>query len=119
MTNKILELSKVDAVYLICGRTDLRKGIDGLAATVQEQFQLDPFQSALFLFCGTRADRFKALVWEEDGFLLLYKRIETGRLQWPRNKQEVRQLTSAQVERLLTGFTIDPSIKITKTRNFY
>ena len=119
MTNSLLKISQIYQIYLICGRTDLRKGIDGLTIIIKEQFKLDPFQQALFLFCGTRSDRFKGLLWEGDGFLLLYKRIENGRLQWPRNKQEVRQLTPIQVERLLTGFTIDSSIKTVKTRKFY
>ncbi|MCH4056758.1 MAG: IS66 family insertion sequence element accessory protein TnpB [Lactobacillaceae bacterium] len=119
MANKLLDSVQVDKVYLICGRTDLRKGIDGLSILVADQFQLDPFQSALFLFCGTRADRFKALIWEGDGFLLLYKRIENGRLQWPRNKAEVRQLDADQLRRLLTGFSIDPSIKQTAPAKFY
>ena len=39
---------------------------------------MDPFQRALFLFCGRRRDRLKALYWEGDGFLLLYKRLESG-----------------------------------------
>jgi transposase len=34
-------------------------------------------------------DRFKALLWQGDGFLLLYKRFEKGRLQWPRTPDEV------------------------------
>ena len=49
-------------VYLACGYTDLRRGIDGLAGMVQTQFHLDPFQNALFLFCGRRKDRIKGLV---------------------------------------------------------
>lgn len=69
------------AIYIYCGKCDLRKGIDGLATLVKEQFHLDPFQKdVLFLFCGCRTDRFKGLVWEGDGFCLLYKRIEAGRL---------------------------------------
>ena len=43
---------------------------------VQSQFQLDPFQKMLFLFCRRRQDRIKGLYWEGDGFLLLYKRLE-------------------------------------------
>ena len=39
-------------VYIACGYTDLRRGIDGLAGIVSTQFQMDPFQTALFLFCG-------------------------------------------------------------------
>ena len=61
-------------VYIACGYTDLRRGIDGLANLVKTQFRMDPFQRALFLFCGRRRDRIKALYWGGDGFLLLYKR---------------------------------------------
>ena len=68
------ELPSIKKIYIACGKTDLRKGIDGLATIVKEHFQLDPFQkNILFLFCGGRMDRFKVLVWEGDGFLLLYK----------------------------------------------
>ena len=45
-------------VYIACGYTDLRRGIDGLANLVKSQFQMDPFQRALFLFCGRRRDGF-------------------------------------------------------------
>lgn len=66
-------------VYLATGFTDLRRGIDGLARIIRFQFQLDPYdKNTLFLFCGKRTDRIKGLIWEGDGFLLLYKRIETG-----------------------------------------
>lgn len=50
-------------VYLVCGKTDLRKGIDGLAMVVAENFGLDLYNNSLFLFCGSRNDRFKALYW--------------------------------------------------------
>ena len=69
----------VDHVFLACGFTDMRKSIDGLAAIVQQNFQLDPFSNALFIFCGRRHDGLKALLWRGDGFLLLYKRLDNGR----------------------------------------
>ena len=53
------DFSGADKVYIACGHTDLRKGIDGLAGLVQRQFQLDPFTNTLFLFCGRRRDRIK------------------------------------------------------------
>ncbi|MCR5468125.1 MAG: IS66 family insertion sequence element accessory protein TnpB, partial [Lachnospiraceae bacterium] len=56
----------------------MRKSIDGLAAIVQVQFKLNPFERNLYLFCGRRRDRMKALLWEGDGFLLLYKRLDNG-----------------------------------------
>ena len=84
-------------MYIACGYTDLRKGIDGLATLVQSQFQLDPFTNTLFLFCGRRKDRIKALYWEGNGFVLLYKRLESGSFQWPRNGEEVRKADSAAI----------------------
>ncbi len=63
-------------IFIVCGHTDMRKSIDGLAAIVGQQFKLDLFSDSLFLFCGRRRDRLKALLWEGDGFVLLYKRTD-------------------------------------------
>ena len=108
----MLSEARFDEIYIACGYTDLRYGIDGLATTVKEHFGLDPFSPrTIFLFCGRRNDRIKALVWEGDGFLLLYKRLEAGKFKWPRNESELRELTYEQFDRLMRGFTIDPGIK--------
>ena len=72
------DFTGADKVYIACGYTDLLRGIDGLAAMVRQQFDLDPFTNTLFLFCGRRRDRIKALYWEGTGFVLLYKRLESG-----------------------------------------
>ena len=94
-------------IYLACGYTDMRKSIDGLAAVVQQQFNLNPFQPALFLFCGKRCDRLKALLWEGDGFVLLYKRLESGSFQWPRTESECRPITWQEFRWLMEGLQIE------------
>ena len=94
-------------VYLVTGYTDMRRGIDGLASVVQGALQLDPFQHSLFLFCGRKRDRIKGLVWEGDGFLLLYKRLDNGAFRWPRNRKEARLLTEQEIRWLLEGLEID------------
>ena len=94
-------------VYIACGYTDLRRGIDGLAGLVKSEFDLDPFQEALFLFCGRRRDRIKALYWEGDGFVLLYKRLEQGVYQWPRTDVEVRRITPQQYRWLMEGLKVE------------
>ena len=66
------DFTGAEKVYIACGYTDIRKGIDGLAAMVQQEFELDPFTNTLFLFCGRRRDRIKGQYWEGDGFILLY-----------------------------------------------
>ena len=91
----------VDHVFLACGFTDMRKSIDGLAAIVQQNFQLDPFPNALFIFCGRRHDRLKALLWRGDGFLLLYKRLDNGRFRWPQKQEDVISITEQQLRWLL------------------
>lgn len=94
-------------IYIACRYTDLRKGIDGLATLVQQQFHLDPFSNTLFLFCGYRRDRIKGLYWEGDGFVLLTKRLETGNFQWPRDSGAARRLSYQQYLWLMEGLQID------------
>ena len=100
------DFNGADRVFLATGFTDLRRGIDDLASIVQQQFELDPFSNTLFLFCGRRRDRIKALYWEGDGFVLLYKRLENGKFQWPRNESEVRQITDREFRWLMEGLSI-------------
>jgi len=97
-----------DKIYIACGYTDLRRGIDGLAGIVQNTFDLNPFQNILFLFCGRRTDRIKGLLWEGDGFLLLYKRLENGNFQWPRTEIEALEITPQQFRWLTEGLTLEP-----------
>ncbi len=103
-------------IYIVCGHTDMRKSIDGLAAMVQEEFNLDLFSESLFLFCGKKRNRMKALLWEGDGFLLLYKRLEDGCFSWPRNESEVRKLTREQFVWLMQGLSIDQPKAIKKIK---
>ena len=53
----LIDVRKLNGIYLVCGKTDLRCGIDGLARVVTEQYDLDPYDKSLFMFCGTRKDR--------------------------------------------------------------
>ncbi len=94
-------------VFIACGYTDLRRGIDGLASMVHSQFNLDPYTNTLFLFCGRKRDRIKALYWEGDGFLMLYKRLEESVFQWPKNNEEMKQLTPQQFRWLMEGLSIE------------
>lgn len=101
------DTSAVSTVYLVTGYTDMRKSIDGLAAIVQGTLQLDPYSRSLFLFCGRRRDRMKALLWEGDGFVLMYKRLDNGSFKWPRSETQARQLSGQELRWLLEGLEIE------------
>ncbi len=94
-------------VYLAPGYTDLRRGIDGLAAIIRFQFHLDPYdRGTLFLFCGRKSTRIKGLLWEGDGFLMLYKRLDNGSFHWPRTEGEAMAISEDQYQLLMQGFEI-------------
>lgn len=101
------DISVANDIYIACGYTDMRKSIDGLAAVVQEQFHLNPFSKSLFLFCGKRSDRIKVLLWEGDGFILLYKRLENGSFKWPRRESEVRPISWQEFRWLMEGLELE------------
>lgn len=101
------DITVCENIYIACGYTDMRKSIDGLAAVVQQQFHLDPFSSTLFLFCGKRRNKMKALLWEGDGFVLLYKRLENGSFQWSRSESELKPISWQQFRWLMEGLRIE------------
>ena len=89
------DIRQAKNVYIVTGYTDMRKGIRSLVPYVMQNFKMDPYESGLFLFCGKKCDRLKALLWEPDGFVLLYKVLDNGRYQWSSVKllKLVRQTT--------------------------
>ena len=100
----LFEAHGIKRFVVVCGYTDLRKGVQGLSQIIEGSYQLDPFEKdVLFLFCGRRSDRIKALVWEGTGYLLLYKRFENGSLRWPRTPSEAADLTKQEFRLLLQG----------------
>ena len=103
-------IDNYDNIYVACGFTDLRKNVDGLSIIVKQGFNLDPFSNSIFLFCNGARNRMKALVWDNNGFIMLYKRLDGAgaRFNWPRDSGQVRNITKVQLEKLMDGFAIDP-----------
>lgn len=103
----LADISNVDAIYIVCGRTDMRKSIDGLCAIIQDQFSME-IDHALYLFCGRKCDRIKAILKEPDGIVMIYKRLTAqGSYRWPRDKSEVRNLTWREFDWLMSGIDIE------------
>jgi transposase len=99
-------------VFLACGHTDMRKNINGLAAIVEGSFNLDPFDGALFVFCNRNRDRVKILVWDADGFMLLFKRLEKGHFKWPTPGNEATMtLSGEELSYLLSGTRVELKLR--------
>ena len=106
------EATGIKRVIVACGRVDLRRGIDGLAAMIRLAYGLDPLEEGtLFLFCGVKKDRIKGLLFEGIGFCLFTLRLSDGRFQWPNTPDEARDITMEQYRRLLDGFSVESSIR--------
>jgi transposase len=92
-------------VWLATGRTDMRKGFDGLALLVQETLRCDPYSGHLFVFRGRRGDLVKVLWHDGQGLCLFAKRLEKGRFIWPSPADGVVTLTPAQLATCSRGST--------------
>ena len=90
-------------IWLAAGITDMRKGINGLAAIVQLALGERPFSGDVFVFRGRRGDQVKLLWWSGDGMNLYVKRLERGRFVWPQAASGTVHLSRAQLSMLLEG----------------
>jgi transposase len=90
-------------VWIAAGVTDMRRGMDSLAAVVQTALSERPFSGDVFVFRGRRGDLVKLLWWSGDGMNLYAKRLERGRFVWPQATSGTVHLSAAQLSMLLEG----------------
>jgi transposase len=90
-------------VWLAVGRTDMRRGMNGLALQVQEALGRDPYAGDLFVFRGRRGDLVKILWHDGLGMSLYAKRLEKGWFLWPAPADGVVAISAAQLADRLDG----------------
>lgn len=90
-------------IWLAAGITDMRAGMNGLAARVESALAENPYGGHVFVFRGRRGDMIKVLWWTGDGLCLLAKRLEKGRFIWPQANSGSVTLSQAQLSMLLEG----------------
>lgn len=104
-------LQSISKVYIAYGATDFRKQIDSLCIEVQSKFHLNPYEKAAFIFCNQKRNSIKVLCYDKNGFILAQKKLldtEKMKFQWPRNSQEMKNITREQLSWLLSGLKINP-----------
>jgi transposase len=97
----------IERVYLHRAPVDMRKQIDGLVILAKDVIQQDPTSGALFAFINARRNKLKLLVWERNGFVVWYKRLERDKFHWPRSaQQDVVTINGEQLNWLLDGYNV-------------
>jgi transposase len=102
---RTLDGAQVTRIWLAAEPTDMRCGFDRLAERVRTVIGQDPLGDSLFIFRSRRGDRLKIMVWDRDGFVLWYKRLEAGVFKLPRVKPETRsvELRASELAMILDG----------------
>lgn len=95
-------------IYISSANIDMRKQIDGLASIVEQQFKLDAMTNMMFVFHNRHCDKVKILYWDNDGFFLLYKRIEKGKFHFPKRLDSDKYtVTEKELTWLMHGLHIE------------
>lgn len=97
-------------VYLAVGPVDLRAAVDRLSGIVAQVLSMDPSSGALFLFLNKHRNRLKALWWDRNGYIILYKRLAKGSFHIPDPagvEQSHVELSAAQFSAILSGLPWD------------
>jgi transposase len=69
--------------YLYREPTDIRRSFDGLCGLVTDRLGQNPMSGDVFIFINKPRNRMKLLKWEPGGFVLFYKRLESGTFELP------------------------------------
>lgn len=102
---RALDRTQWPRIWLAVESTDMRCGFDRLAERVRAVIGQDPMSDSLFIFRSRRGDRLKILLWDRDGFVLWYKRLEAGVFKLPRVKDGARsvELRASELAMILDG----------------
>ena len=101
----MLSLHSLVKIHLHAAPVNLHYSFDRLAGIVRDEMGRDPLSGHLFVFRNRRGDRVKLLFWDDDGYVILYKRLEAGVFKFPVVSPETRavQVSVADLSLLLWG----------------
>ena len=114
-------LSFNTSIWLYPKPIDFRKQMDALVMLVADHLKLNPTSGQLFIFRNRHANKLKILWWDRNWFWLLYRRLEQGRLKFPKVSEETMSLTKEELSWLLSGldFTKQKLLPEVMATHFY
>jgi transposase len=105
---RALDRAQGTRIWVAAEPADMRSGFDRLAERVRAVIGEDPLSGHLFVFRSRRGDRLKILVWDRDGFVLWYKRLESGVFKLPKVEAGARsvELRASELAMVLDGIDV-------------
>jgi len=93
-------------IYFYPTSVDFRKQMDGLIILISDALQMNPTSGQIFIFRNRKADKLKIIYWDNNGFWLLYRRLEKDKFKFPAPSDVSLQITTEQFQWLLSGLDI-------------
>ena len=91
-------------VYVGSGFRDVGRGIEGLGRMIGFELEVDGYdKNRLLLFWGKGREGIKGVMWEGDGFVVVYKGIENGKLGWGGREEEGVEMSGEEYGMLMEG----------------
>ena len=119
--NDVMLLGFRNNIWFYREPVDFRRQIDGLVILISGTLDKDPLSGQLFIFRNRSGNKIKLLLWENDGFWLMYKRLEKSRFKFPTHGEEIWDLSYEQFICLLSGLDLTKRKKSSpiKAKYFY
>lgn len=86
---------------------DFRKQINGLVLFLAGEIGVNPGSGDIFIFRSKKTDKLKILVWDRNGFWLIYRKLEKGRFRFPKKEEKLLELSNEQMQWLISGLNIE------------
>ncbi len=103
-------LKNVNKIYLAYGVTDFRKQTSSLCSIVKNNYGMNPYDKSAYIFCNKKRNSIRVLCYDKNGFILAQKTLmdtEKMKFEWPRNSNELKNITKKQLDWLLSGLKIE------------
>lgn len=102
----MLSLGPSHRYYLYLGWTDMRKGFNGLSGLVRAELGQDPLSGDVFIFVNRKRDRMKLLLWDRNGYVIWYKRLERGVFELPSGELKSYPISWNKLVMILEGIAL-------------
>lgn len=103
-------LQGVSKIYIAYEATDFRKQISSLCSIVRDNYRMNPYDKSAYIFCNKKRNSIRVLCYDKNGFILAQKTLldtEKMKFQWPRNSNELKNITKEQLSWLLSGLKVE------------